>query len=297
MAKSRSSGLGRGMSSLLYDNSIEQEPSGAGVSLKISEIQPRAGQPRKNFEQGALEELASSIAEHGVIQPVAVRRTVNGLYELIAGERRWRAAKLAGLTEIPAVIIEADDRKTAELSLIENLQREDLSPIEEAEAYRSLIDEYGLTQEEVAGRVSKSRSEITNTLRILSLPREVLAMIESGRLSKGHGRALLMIEDADKLLVAAGIVAEKELSVRETEALARRLNTAKPEKSGEEEAKTGRLTIDYRAVLEKKMQKQLGRRVQIRNTGKVKRLVLEFTDNNDLERLVALICGESIFDD
>jgi len=294
MAKSRSSGLGRGMSSLLYENSIEPEQTSPGSTLKISEIQPRAGQPRKQFDPEALEALADSISRHGLIQPIIVRKTPEGLYEIIAGERRYRAAKLAGLAEIPAIVIEADDQKTAELSLIENIQRENLNPIEEAVAYRSLIEEYGLTQEELSGRVSKSRSEVTNTLRILNLPDEVIAMIISGRLSKGHGRALLTIEDRDKLIVAAGIVAEKELSVRETEALAKRLNSSREQS---EKNAPAPLSIDYRAVLEKKMQSRLGRRVSIKQRGKIKKLELEYTDDNDLERLIAQICGESIFDD
>ena len=294
MAKSRNSGLGRGMSSLLYDNSIEPEQSSPGMTLKISEVQPRAGQPRKQFDPEALEALANSISRHGLIQPIIVRKTVDGIYEIIAGERRYRASKLAGLTEIPVIVIEADDQKTAELSLIENLQRENLNPIEEATAYKSLIEEYGLTQEELAERVSKSRSEVTNTLRVLNLPEEVIAMIVSGRLSKGHGRALLTIEDRDKLLVAAGIVAEKELSVRETEALAKRLNSTR-EQSGK--FSPAPLSIDYRAVLEKKMQSRLGRRVIIKERGKSKKLELEYTDNSDLERLIVLLCGEDIFDD
>ena len=188
MGKSKNTGLGKGYLDLMYDNDAEQKDS-PFTELKISEIQPRSKQPRKTFEDESLMELSESIKKHGVIQPIIVRAAGAGLYEIIAGERRWRAAKMANLIEIPVIIIEADDKKTAELSLIENIQRQDLDPIEEASAYMELIDQYGLTQEELAERVSKSRSAVANTMRLLDLPDELLALVKQTKLSAGHARA------------------------------------------------------------------------------------------------------------
>ena len=191
MAKRKTElGLGRGLNALLGDPELPAQGEGS-VTLPISQVEPGLNQPRKRFEQGALDDLAESIRIHGIIQPLTVRRLASGYYQIIAGERRWRAAKSAGLTEIPAVIIEADDRKVMELGLIENLQREDLNPAEEARGYRTLMEEYGLTQEQVAQQMGKSRPAITNTLRLLALPDEVLALMEEGTLSAGHARAIL----------------------------------------------------------------------------------------------------------
>ena len=312
MAKSKNSGLGRGFGSLLYDNSIEVETAASTNTLKISDVQPRAGQPRKNFDEEALSTLADSISQHGLIQPIVVRKADSGFYEIIAGERRWRAAKLAGLTDIPVIVIDADDKKTAELSLIENIQREDLDPIEEAQAYRALIDEYGLTQEEVAEQVSKSRSAVTNTLRLLDLPEKVLKMISDKELSEGHGRAILglkkeymtednengttkLVVDPSGMILAAEVVVKENLSVRQTEELVKRMNRSHP--SIPKSADDSKHEVDYAAVLEKKMQNSLGRRVTIKNSGKVKTLTLEYTDNDDLETLIVKLCGKEVLSD
>ena len=312
MAKSKNSGLGRGYGSLLYDNSVETEVQAPVNTVKITDVQPRAGQPRKNFDEEALAALSDSIAQHGLIQPIVVRKADAGFYEIIAGERRWRAAKLAGLTEIPVTVTEADDKMTAELSLIENIQREDLDPIEEARAYKTLIDEYGLTQEEVAEQVSKSRSAVTNTLRLLDLPEKVLKMISDKEISEGHGRAILglkkeyvtqedengvtnFVADPTSMELAADVVVKENLSVRQTEELVKRMNrnhTSAPKITADTKRE-----VDYAAVLEKKLQSNLGRRVTIKNSGKVKTLTLEYTDNDDLETLIVKLCGKEVLSD
>lgn len=297
MAKPKS-GLGRGLGSLLYESNTEIKEKSSASTLRISDVQPRSSQPRKDFDRASLESLADSISKHGLIQPIIVRKGSAGYYEIIAGERRWRASKMAGLTEVPVIVLDADDKKTAELSLIENIQREDLNPIEEALAYRALIDEFGLTQEELAERVCKSRPAVANTLLLLDLPDEIIAMVASKKLTEGHARALRAIKDRDKMLIAAGIVAEKQLSVRDAEALARRLNAERDaDNSPEAPKKSLAESIDYRAALEKKMQMKLGRRVAIKDKGRVKKLELEFVDNSDLEALAELLCGKTIFDD
>ena len=223
MAKRKTElGLGRGLNALLGDPELPAQGEGS-VSLPISQVEPGLNQPRKRFEQGALDDLAESIRVHGIIQPLTVRRLATGYYQIIAGERRWRAAKAAGLEEIPAVIIEADDRKVMELGLIENLQREDLNPAEEARGYRTLMEDYGLTQEQVAQQMGKSRPAITNTLRLLALPEEVMALLEEGSLSAGHARAILSAPTDTLQKEAAKRVVEGQLSVRQTEALIKAL--------------------------------------------------------------------------
>ena len=213
--------LGRGLDALLGDSSLQAQ-TGGSVSLPIAQVEPGLNQPRKHFEEEALADLAESIRQHGMIQPLTVRRLASGYYQIIAGERRWRAARMAGLEEVPATIIEADDRKVMELGLIENLQREDLNPMEEAAGYRSLIQDYGLTQEEAAHRVSKSRPAVANAMRLLSLPQEVQWLIEQGNLSAGHGRALLSLPAPEEQIQFAGEIMEKGYSVRETEERIRR---------------------------------------------------------------------------
>ena len=215
-------GLGRGLNALLGDPDLQAQGEGS-VSLPISQVQPGLNQPRKRFDQDALADLAESIRVHGIIQPLTVRRLSSGYYQIIAGERRWRAAKLAGLAEVPAVIIEADDRKVMELGLIENLQREDLNPAEEARGYQVLMEEYGLTQEQVADRMGKSRPAITNTLRLLALPEDLLKLVEEEQLSAGHARAILAVPSGEMQKQLAQKVVKEGLSVRQTEALAKRL--------------------------------------------------------------------------
>ena len=219
MAK-KPGGLGRDFYAILDDNIMDMK-EGAATTLRISEVEPRSDQPRKQFDKEALETLADSIASYGVLQPILVRANPNfeGLFEIIAGERRWRAAKMAGLTEIPAIILDGDDLKTAQISVIENVQREDLNAVEEAFAYRALIERFDLTQEQVAKQVGKARSTIANLLRLLDLPDEVLEHLKAGDLTEGHARALLALQDREKIPAVATRIIAKDLSVREAELL------------------------------------------------------------------------------
>ena len=250
------------------------------------------------FDKEALQQLADSIAAHGVIQPVAVRESAGGFYEIIAGERRWRAAKMAGLSEIPAVVLTADDQKTAELALIENIQREDLNPIEEARAYEKLLTEYGLTQEKLSQSVGKSRSSIANALRLLELTPGALELLANGKISVGHAKVLLGLQETETMdSVAQGIVAN-ELSVRETEAMIKKLNrsaTLTPPQSDEDLPNIPK--VDYVAELEGRASTRLGRRVKITGKGKSRRIELYFEDNEDLEELLMKVCGKDIFND
>lgn len=281
---------------LMFDVEEEETPKNPANTLRISEIQPRKNQPRKEFDPEALSELADSIAKNGLLQPIIVRPGAMGLYEIIAGERRWRASKLAGLTEVPVIISEADDQKTAEIALIENIQREDLNAYEEALAYKSLIDEFGLTQEAVAQSVGKSRVTVTNALRLLELPEAVLTMLAEGSISAGHARALLGLNNKEIIADIALIVAENELSVRATEEFVRKRNAYVP-KTPESVVQKSVKDVDYTRVLEKKIEKTLGRRVKITEGKRAKKIELEYTDNDDLEALLKSLCGESFFDE
>ena len=284
MAKRKTElGLGRGLNALLGDPELSAQGDGA-VSLPISQVEPGLNQPRKRFDQEALDDLTDSIRVHGIIQPLTVRRLASGYYQIIAGERRWRAAKAAGLTEVPVVIIEADDRKVMELGLIENLQREDLNPAEEARGYQVLMDEYGLTQEQVAQQMGKSRPAITNTLRLLALPNDLMAMVESGALSAGHARAILGAPTAALQREAARQVVERQLSVRQTEALVRALQKPQwePKKSDPD------LGL-YLGELDKDLTGRLGRKVTISHRGKKGKIELEYYGDQDLEALLSLL--------
>ena len=272
-------GLGKGLDALLGDTGLHSQEGGS-VTLPISQVEPGLNQPRKQFDEAALEELAESIRQHGIIQPLTVRRLASGYYQIIAGERRWRAARLAGLSEVPALILEADDRKVMELGLIENLQREDLNPMEEAAGFRTLIQDYGLTQEEAAQRVSKSRPAVANALRLLSLPQEVQWLIEQGKLSAGHGRTLLGLSDSQQQIALAKEVLEKGLSVRATEDRVRRL-----QQPPQEEAEEAPLALYYR-IAERQLSDRMGRRVTIAQGRKKGRLTLEYYDQEDLEALM-----------
>ena len=249
-------------------------------------MEPGLNQPRKRFDPESLADLAESIRVHGVIQPLTVRRLPSGYYQIIAGERRWRAAKSAGLDQVPAVIIEADDRKVMELGLIENLQREDLNPVEEAQGYQVLMQDYGLTQEQVAQRMGKSRPAITNMLRLLALPEEVLALVEEEQLSAGHARAILAAPTADLQRQAAQQVVEHQLSVRQTEALIKALQ--KGEKPPKEPDGRPDLAL-YLGEVEKSLSSSLGRKVTISHKRKKGRIQLEYYDDQDLESLLALL--------
>ncbi len=276
-------GLGRGIDFLLQDNSPEDSDGSSSVMLKISDIEPNKNQARKNFDDEALSELADSISKHGVLQPLLVRPLAGGGYQLIAGERRWRASRLAGLAQVPVIIKPLSDEEAAVISLIENLQREDLDPVEEAKGYHSLITEYGLTQEQAAERVGKSRPAVANSLRILKLPDEVLSLISSGELSAGHAKALAGIEDRRALIQLAKTAAEKGLSVRETEKLAKALSKTKtPQKS-----KQARRDSFFDEV-ELSLNNSLGRKAKVVTTGKKENgtLEIDFYDKDDLARIV-----------
>lgn len=278
MAK-KQHGLGRGLGALIDDFSPTEETGGVTV-LPLQKVEPNPNQPRKFFDEEELQALADSITAHGLLQPLAVRAMDGGFYQIIAGERRWRAARMAGLEEVPVVVLEADDRTVMELALIENLQRQDLNPMEEAEGYRVLMEEYGLTQEQAAARVGKSRPAVTNALRLLALPEEVREMVEDGTLSAGHARAVLSLPNEHLQKAAAQKIIALRLSVRQAEAMCKRMAAEeKPQK-----AKPA-LTVDYVGECEKMLTKQLGRRVKIVSGRRKGRFELEFYGEDDLQRL------------
>ena len=284
MAGKNNKGLGIGLDALFGGNDFDEAESEL-LHLPISKVEPRLEQPREYFDENALQELADSIAQYGLIQPITVRKLNTGYYQIIAGERRWRASRLAGLTEVPVRVIEADDRRTAELALVENLQREDLNPIEEAKGYRTLIEEYGLTQEEAAKSVGRSRPAITNAMRLLSLSAPVLEMVEKGELSAGHARALVPISDEKLQWEAANEVKNKNLSVRKTEQLAARL-TKEPKA---EKPANDPLAVDYSAEVSNQLTAALGRRVRLVDGKKTGRIEIEFYGADDREALIALL--------
>ena len=276
-------GLGKGLGALLGDFGDEPQENSAYKMLPIYKVEPNPDQPRQNFDDEELGELAESITEHGIIQPITVRETKNGYYQIIAGERRWRAARLCKLSEVPAIVVEADDRKAMELALIENLQRQDLNAVEEAMGYRSLMDDYGLTQEEAAARVGKSRPAVANSLRLLGLTPDVLELVRTGTLTAGHARAVLTLKGEKKQLEAAKKIIALGLSVRAAETLCK--NMAKepvPEKEPS-------LAVNYVAECEKNLSKHLGRGVKIVNGKKKGRFELEFYGKDDLEMLLAAL--------
>ena len=280
-------GLGKGLSALLGADAYAEEQSGTLSTLPISQVQPGLNQPRKKFDPEAIAELADSIREHGVIQPLTVRLLASGYYQIIAGERRWRAAKEAGLTEVPVNIIEADDKKVMELGLIENLQREDLNPMEEANGYKTLMDDYGMTQEDVAQRMGKSRPAIANALRLLNLPDAVRFLLEEGQLSAGHAKAILAAPAGEPQKKLAQKVVAEGLSVRETEALAKRL--AKPEKE-KAESEADDYAIYYKD-LSQELSRSFGRKVAFQPGKKKGLLTMEYYDLDDLELLLARLRG------
>lgn len=282
-------GLGRGLDALFADNSVEENSSASAVKLSLNEIEPNKDQPRKTFDEKALSELADSIAQHGVIQPLLVRPMPDGSYQLVAGERRWRAARRAGLSEVPVVIREMSDSEMMELALIENLQREDLNPIEEAEGLQQLIHTYGLTQETAAARVGRSRPAIANALRLLSLPTPILELTRDGKISAGHARALLSLNDEEKMVEIADQILKKEISVRDVERLAK---AAAKEKKQPENHPLRRDTF-YDEV-ELALTNSLGRRIKVNLNKKENRgtIEIEFFDQNDLTDLSRLLDPE-----
>ena len=280
--------LGRGLDMIFSDNTPTPSQDSV-VKLRLSQVEPKSDQPRQHFDPEALSQLADSIAANGVLQPILVREEENGLYQIIAGERRWRASKLAGLTEIPALILEADDLRTAQLALIENLQREDLNPYEEAQAYQTLLTQFDLTQEDVAGRLGKSRSAIANSLRLLDLPECIATMLREGKLSAGHCRALLGLKDKTGIEALAQRIIARNLSVRETEAAVKAQNK-RPAPIPKDEG----VQVNYVAELEHKVTEITGRWCRIAAKGGRKTLSIEFSDENDLESLLETVCGKKI---
>ena len=297
MAKAR--GLGKSIFDTFDDNLVESK-KGAGELLKISSIEPRRDQPRKTFERESLEQLAESVQKYGVLQPIIVRpnQIIDDTYEIIAGERRWRAAKLAGLDEIPAVVLDGDDLKIAQVSIIENIQREDLNAVEEALAYQGLMERFGLTQDQVSKQVGKSRSAIANLLRLLDLPESVLEMLKNDEISAGHARALLGLNDEAHVEVLAQKIVERELSVREVESAVKKLNAVeeKVEIENPDEVNATVMTRIHLRELEKRSRESLGRKVKIVNTPKKRVVEITFDSDEDLETLLSNVCGASIFD-
>ena len=279
MASKKPSGLGRGLGALLGDDVMKTESSGS-LSLPISQVETCSSQPRKRFDDESLQELADSISQHGIIQPLTVRKLSSGYYQIIAGERRWRAARLAGLQEVPVIVIEADDRKAAELAMIENLQREDLNPMEEAAGFQSLIESYHMTQEEAAQRVGKSRSAVTNALRLLGLTPSVRKLVEEGKLSAGHARALFPLSPSLQESAANAIVSGG-LSVRQTEALVKRLSAEKKEAQAKDPDE-----VDYLAEAQNELKARLCRGVKIVPGRKKGRIELEYYGVDDLNDLL-----------
>ena len=299
MAK-KPGGLGRQYYEIFDDNAFTSSQNNVAQLLRVSEIEPRADQPRKDFNREALESLADSISNLGVLQPIVVRENINypGSYEIIAGERRWRAAKMAGLSEIPAVVLDSDDLKTAQVALIENLQRENLNAIEEAMAYAALIEKFSLTQDQIAKQVGKSRSAIANTLRLLDLPESIAEMVKEGTLSAGHARALLPLENAEDMETVADRIIVRSLSVRDAEALVKRLleHSEEPDQvEVDSEKGLEKLTRIHMKELENRARATLSRRVRIINTGKKKTVELTFDSDSDLEELLTLLCGNGFF--
>ena len=275
-----SKGLGKGLAALLGDDVMDSGEEKNSLFLPISQVESCASQPRKQFDADALADLADSIREHGIIQPLTVRKLQSGYYQIIAGERRWRAARMAGLSEVPAIVIEADDRKAMELAMIENLQREDLNPIEEAEGYQMLMSQYNMTQEETAQRVGKSRSAVANALRLLHLCPSVRAMVEDGRLSNGHARTLLPLSPEAQEKAAATII-KNDLSVRQTELLVKKL-TAQPK----EKPQKSSISVDYAEEAARELSSRLGRGCKIVSGRKKGRIELEYYGVDDLNDLI-----------
>ena len=295
MAK-KNSGLGRGLEAIFLDNSIAEEKSHSeeGVSkIKISLVDPKRDQPRKYFDKDALEQLSASIVENGLLQPILVREYGEGRYQIIAGERRFRASKLAGLTEIPAIVLDKDDKNAAQIALIENIQREDLNPIEEALAYKSLAEEYDMTQEELSKQIGKSRSAIANSVRLLDLPDEVLTLVASKELSAGHARTLLGLHNREDMILLAQHAVENDLSVRVLEDAVKHYN--RPTKPMVEKDENPPL-VDYFRELEIRVQSHLGRKVKIDGKGRKKTITLSYEDNEDLDEILTLLCGKEFLE-
>lgn len=285
-------GLGRGIDTIFSDNEKKNEETTGTTMVRIALVEPKVGQPRKYFDPEELQNLALSIAQYGVIQPITVRRA-GDMYRIIAGERRWRAARMAGLSEIPVVIMDADEQKSAEMALVENIQRENLNPIEEAEAIEALMDEFGLTQDEASKRIGRSRSTVANLLRLLDLPDSVRELIVSGALSAGHAKAILSLNDRNRAEEAAKAVIAAEMSVRDTEKLIKKMNAEVKDIDAPIKEKP---EINYTRELERKIEKALGRRVKIKENGNLSSISIGYTDHEDLEKVLTALCGKDFVD-
>ncbi len=289
-------GLGRDFYSILDDNMIEDKKDSI-TKIRINDIEPRKDQPRRTFDIESIQYLAESIQTHGVLQPIIVRENTDfpGTYEIIAGERRWRAAKMAALSEIPAIVVDGDDLKVAQIALVENVQREDLNPVEEAFAYQALIERFGLTQEQLSKEVGKSRSAIANLIRLIDLPDEVLTLLKEGKITNGLARAILGLDDEEKMIALAQKTHERDLSVREVEGLVRRILAEQDKEILENTKDESVQKRVYMRELERKAMDRLGRRVKINQTAKKKTVELTFDSDSDLEELLTLICGSELF--
>ena len=297
MAK-KLSGLGRGIDAIFLENTLENENEAAGggiKTLRVSQMEPKGNQPRKYFDTEALAQLAESISAHGVLQPILVRDIGDDRYQIIAGERRWRASKMAGLSEVPVILLDSTEQEAAQIALIENIQREDLNPLEEAAAYRALAEEFHLTQEEISSQIGKSRSAIANSLRLLDLPEALRAFVVSGELSAGHARALLGLRDPEEMEILGKIVVEKGLSVRMTEEEVRRRNRVRREKETPPEDEPQ--VVDYAKELEGRIMASLGRRVKLDNKKGKGTITFFYEDNEDLENFLRGVCGNAFFDE
>ena len=296
MAKNK--GLGRGLDAIFLDNAVDHdgEAKNGVLSVSVSQIDPKIDQPRRTFDSESLAGLADSISANGVLQPILVRK-VDDRYEIIAGERRFRASKLAGLHEIPVIVLEADDLAAAKFALIENLQREDLNPYEEARAYSMLMKEYRLSQEEISLQIGKSRSAIANSLRLLDLPDEIVRMLVEGLLTAGHGRALLGLRDKSQMVPLAERCVNRNLSVRDVEAAVKAANKLYGQEAPDGDAEETGVQVDYIHSLETRFTNFTGRRCKISATKNKKTFQLEYRDNEDLEELLKKLAGAGIFDD
>lgn len=290
-------GMKRDFFSILDDN-IYEEKKDSVSKVKIADVEPRKDQPRKDFDAESLQSLADSIAIHGVLQPIIVRENADfsGTYQIIAGERRWRASKMAGLNEIPAIVVDGDDLAVAQIALVENVQREDLNPVEEALAYQALIEKFGLTQERLSKEVGKARSSIANMLRLIELPDEVLELVRDKKITYGHARALLSLESDEQMIALAQRVCDEDLSVRRVEEIVKKiLDAANAEPAEPANPETAQKRV-YMRELEKKAMDKLGRRVKINQTSRKKTVELTFDSDSDLEELLLLICGNGFFE-
>lgn len=299
MPKPKQSGLGKGLDAIFFDNTAGYDNSGGGSELlRVSSVAPRADQPRTVFDEESLDALADSIREHGMLQPIVVRPAENGYYTIIAGERRWRAAMKAGLTEIPARVMDADEKTAYQLAMIENLMREDLDPFEEAASFRRLLDDYGMKQEEIGALIGRSVPYISNALRLLRLPETVAGLVRSGEITAGHARALLGIEGGEyEMTEAAARVADTGMSVRETEAYVKHLNAAAAQAREKEDRPEAPPPVDYAALLAGKITREYGRRVTLKETKRRKTIQIEYRDEDELQEIISQLIGHELRED